>query len=243
MKKIGVECTSASVIGKRSYQEDKYVLSAGDYGWLIAIMDGHNGAQTSIYCCDNLVETFSKTNSLFETVRILNDKTKNFESGSTLSIVHIPKDAQVANVAILGDSPVIIRSKNGVINISPEHNVRTNLLEREAAIKRGGVYSAGHIYDDRLQYGLQMSRALGDSYLDNILNREPDVYTIELAEESFVIAVSDGVIDPGHENSKMQIDRIVKLVEQGADAKKLVEDALARQTKDNATAIVWQRKK
>ena len=240
-KKAQIDTSHFSAIGKRYYQEDRYVLSTGNFGWLLAIMDGHNGDKTAGYCHEHLLEIFFATYSLIDTIKTLNEQTKNFESGSTISVVHIPNDASVANVAVLGDSPIIIKIKDGSIFVSPEHNVRTNLLEREAAIKRGGIYEEGYIFDDRLHYGLQMSRALGDSFLDSILNREPEVYEVELGPESFVAVFSDGVIDPGHKDSKTQIDRLIKLIENGANAQKLVDDALKRKTKDNATAVIWRR--
>lgn len=240
--KIKIETSCCSAIGGRNYQEDCYVLSSTkNFGWLLAVMDGHSGNETANYCRDHIGEIFLKTKSLIETVKLLNQQTQHFESGSTLSIVHIPKNALTANIAILGDSPVIVKGKNGTISVSPEHNVRTNLAEREAVIKRGGVYQDGYIFDERRNYGLQMSRALGDSALSSILSREADIYSIELGPESFIIVVSDGVIDPAHENSIVPIDRIAKLIENGADAKKIVDDALARKTGDNATAVVWRR--
>lgn len=239
LNKIRVDSSYFSAIGGRDYQEDRYVLSTGNYGWLLAIMDGHAGDQTAIYCHQNLIEAFRKTNSLIGAIKLLHKKTKTFESGCTISAVHIPPDAKIAHVAVLGDSPVIIKMEDNNINVGPEHNARTNLVDRQKATSKGAYYSDGYIW--LRDYGMQLTRSLGDRMFRKVYNDEPEVFWVKLGKESFVIVASDGVIDPGHGDSKTQIDRMVKLVENGADAKKLVEDALARETKDNATAIVWRK--
>lgn len=244
--KTSVKCSFASAIGERNYQEDRYVLYTDENGWLLGTMDGHNGEETAEFCHINVVEIFKKVlkselekNLLRTIVLALHEKTKNFESGSTISLVFIPKSAKRAHVAILGDSPVVIKNNEGVINISPEHNARTNISERECAKAKGADYDQGYIWvGDR---GPQMTRSLGDRVLRSVLNDEPEIYEVELGPESFVMVVSDGVIDPGHKNSKIQIEHLVKLVENGDDAQKIVDDAVSRRTRDNATAVLWKK--
>lgn len=238
---ITADVSYFSAIGMRNYQEDRFMFSVEDYGWLLAVADGHLGDRTVIFCQEYLTQVFRATNSLIDTFHILHEQTKNFESGSTLSVVHIPKHASFAHVAILGDSPIIIKTKDGSINISPEHNARTNLSERQYAVLKGAHYADGYIWVENAG-GHQLTRSLGDHAFRSVFNDEPEIYLIELGPESFVIVTSDGVSDPGHENAKKQIERISKMVENGADAKTLVDDALARKTMDNATAIVWKRK-
>ena len=241
--------TVASEKGQRRYQEDRCVAfdtSAG--AEVLAVLDGHCGSMTAEFCKHHIEKIFKDSLDLLKdekralelTVLELARRTLDFDEGSTISMVCIPNGFDIAHVAILGDSPVIIRSRGGAINVSPEHNVQTNVAEREAAIKRGGIYSDGYIWDDRFDYGLQLSRALGDVHLDKILNREPELYSVDLDYESFIIVASDGVVDPEHGDSKEQIAILAAMVEKGAVAQDLVNDALNRETKDNVTAIVWR---
>ncbi|MBI3274029.1 MAG: hypothetical protein HYZ69_02700, partial [Candidatus Colwellbacteria bacterium] len=121
----------------------------------------------------------------------------------------------------------------------PEHNVRSNLEERKAAEQRGGIYSGGYIWNDlgSLGQGLQMSRALGDAHLGNILSREPDVYTI--AEPLWVLVASDGLFDPGHSDTYRLLQEIEDYAKRNATADELMKWVEKRGLKDNATALVW----
>ena len=88
-----------------------------------------------------------------------------------------------------------------------------------------------------------MSRAFGDCDLSRFLSREPEVYAVDLGEKSFVIVATDGIFDPGHATTKHEVERLSEMVANGTNAEGLVQDAVKRQTRDNATAIVWRTKK
>jgi serine/threonine protein phosphatase PrpC len=166
----------------------------------------------------------------------LDKKTQNHYCGSTASLVLIDKDQKFAYVAILGDSPVIIKDAEENIWIAPEHNVRSNKAEADAAIKDGKAFiSDGYLFDrskGRDSTGLQMSRALGDRSLDNILNRTPEVFEIELNKNSWILCASDGLTDPGHSSSNF--DNIIAKIST-ATARSLTKEAGIY---DNATAIL-----
>src|SRR5205085_1169323 len=83
--------------------------------------------------------------ALRDTVQRMAQRLSIEPSGSTLSAVYISPDKKVAHVAILGDSPVIIRDSRGEWNLSPLHNARTNLEERTAALAQGARYSEGYL--------------------------------------------------------------------------------------------------
>ena len=143
-------------------------------------------------------------------------------------------------MGLLGDSPVIIKDFDDQVIVSPEHNARTNLKERRAAIKRGACYSGGYICEHPSGSGLQMTRSLGDREFKKILDRSPEVYTVNIGSKSFVALLSDGVADPDHKSSD-SMKSIILMIENGASATNLVKDALDRKTRDNATAIVWRK--
>jgi serine/threonine protein phosphatase PrpC len=94
--------------------------------------------------------------------------------------------------------------------------------------------------DSRLPgIGLQMARALGDAALDRVLNREPDLLTVELGAESVVLVASDGLLLP-LAPADSQLEILMERVRQGADAEALVQAALAAPTGDNVTVLVWK---
>lgn len=254
------DVNSATDQGGRLYQEDRFVViqhyTPEVKGWLLGVMDGHGGAEVAEFCEKN-IDSFFKIllpkplmmpDILRKLTYMLNEKTKHMDSGSTVSLVYIHEandrgDAARAFVAILGDSPVMIKDKNGDLVMSMEHNARTNLTEREAAIQRGAVYYDGYIWDDPnsdTRNGLQLTRALGDSALAKFLNREPEVYAVDLGRESFVAVMSDGVVDPGHKDQKAITDNLASILARGGTAADLLNDALKRRTRDNATVVLWK---
>jgi len=240
------DISAATKKGQRSYQEDRYVVHETPDGRLLAVFDGHGGDRASEHCATLLHEVFDvvrKTllvvnfeNLLREVFNVLNTETEGFVSGTTASIVFIPNSGKEAVVGILGDSPVLIQNRDGGLWLSPEHNVRTNAKEVEAAQARGGVVDGGYLFATFSGGGLQMSRALGDRELSRVLDRTPEVFRIPLGVNSFVLVASDGLFDPSHESCPME--DIAKAIGDGADAAKLVDGAVRKPTFDNVTAIL-----
>lgn len=236
--------TAATRKGPRPYQEDRYYEAyIPDREWqLIAVMDGHGGDEVSSFCEKNIHRMFSlekrdPKGRLSQLVSNLNSATRRYESGSTFSAVIISRN--IATVAVLGDSPVIILDSKGELYVSPEHNVRTNLKERQTAQKRGAYYDRGYVWVG--DSGLQMSRALGDSPLDSILCRKPEIY--EIKNSVWILVASDGIFDPSHdhEETKMLLKDIEKFAKKGADADAIMDWASERGLNDNATAVVWKK--
>ena len=248
-----MQLTHASEQGTRSYQEDRFFVKRlklkNDSGIFLAVMDGHGGEEVAQLCLDSLPSVISKVTKSKERVslvvirnifKLLNKQTSEMESGSTFSLAFISYRWKMVFVGILGDSSVVTKNFDGRIVISPKHNARTNLKEREAAIKRGACYSGGYICEHPSRNGLQMTRSLGDKEFRNFLDRSPEVYSVMIGPKSFVDLLSDGVVDPGHKISD-SMRSIVPMIENGASAADLVKDALDRKTGDNVTAIVWRK--
>jgi serine/threonine protein phosphatase PrpC len=246
-----VKLTHASEQGLRPYQEDRFFTgrfeSAKDSGVFLAVMDGHDGQRVAQFCIDSLSDIIYQVMGSRERVtlvvirdiiKLLNEQTCEMESGTTLSLAFISYRQKKVFVGVLGDSPVIIKNSQGQIVVSSEHNARTNLKEREAAIKRGACYHAGYICEYPGGSGLQMTRSLGDREFKNFLNRLPELYSVKIGTKSFVALLSDGIVDPGHRDSDV-LKSVISMIEKGASASDLVQDALDRRTEDNATAIVW----
>jgi serine/threonine protein phosphatase PrpC len=237
----------ASEKGLRSYQEDtKFIYWVPEEGYLLAVFDGHGGSAVAEHCAKRLVPLWNQIrnsilvanfeNIVKEIFFQLNRETENMGSGAAASIAFIPESGTEVIVGILGDAPVLVRKADGTIWLSPEHNVRTNRAEADAAIKRGGFIQSGYLFVRQSGSGLQMSRALGDRYLGTVLNREPEVFRLPLGPGSFVLVASDGVFDPSHSTNQSQA--IADKILNGASAKDLVDAALAVPTRDNVTAIL-----
>lgn len=251
-----LQITHQTAQGNRDYQEDRWVVeklvlgNGVDSSTVLAVMDGHGGSEVSQLLSERFMQILAQVglspadenpnlqDVLAITVTTLGEMTKNMEAGSTLSVVVISSADGKAYVAVVGDSPVIIKDAHGNLNISPEHNARSNAAEREAAIARGAWYDGTYLYSPESGHGLQMSRSLGDRDLGSFLSRSPDIYSVDLGMDSYVIVASDGLLDPAHASTASAVQHIAKLMDEGADADVLVQDALERQTGDNVTAIV-----
>src|SRR5271154_1471473 len=242
--------SSDSHKGHRNYQEDRLFTSTMEQGTLLAVFDGHGGEEVSQIASEALPGLFADeigedgaTNHVDEVLKTviqkINIMTQSIDAGSTVSIAFIPNDKPVVYCAVMGDSPILIKDKEGKINIAPDHNVRTNQAEAEAAVARGGMVEGGYLYADYHGIGLQMARALGDAHLNKVLSRVPDVYSVEVGPGSWVLVASDGCFDPGHYDFKQVAQTIGELVDKGADAKALVyRAAVEYPTGDNVSAIL-----
>jgi protein phosphatase 1K len=241
------EMTHATEKGKRPYQEDRSVVYwVPDEGYLLAVFDGHGGSECADHCAKVLIELWHRTykwdhitshESLISAVfHTLNDGTENMGPGCAASIAFIPKDGTSVIVGVLGDAPVLIKQANGELWLAPEHNVRTNRAEADAAIKRGGFVQSGYLFVRQSGQGLQMSRALGDRFLGTVLNREPEIFRLPLGVGSWVLVGTDGLFDPSH--ATQPGETIAAAIEAGHDANQLVQNALNVPTYDNVTAIL-----
>lgn len=240
--------TYAQEQGPRAYQEDrsfkKQFKSSRLNGWILAVMDGHGGSRVAELCAKQIGKLFmpqdaaNTEKALRHLVVALNSMTEQSQVGSTLSIACIPSNHKNVSIAVLGDSPVIVLDRKGQLHMSPEHNVRSNIEERRVAEKRGGVYEGGYLFTRNGDRGLQMSRALGDAYLENVISHEPDIYTI--ANPKWILVASDGLFDPGHSQSYALLREIESYAKNQATANDLMQWALSRGLQDNATALVWR---
>jgi serine/threonine protein phosphatase PrpC len=240
-----VEISVATAQGLRSYQEDRYFSSRFMEGLCFGVFDGHGGAGCSDFCENNVVKLleeiekeeapFSATSVLESLIAKLNQRTYRLETGSTASIVLLPRTLDSVCVAILGDSPVIVKRVDGTVWTAPEHNVRSNQAERSAAEARGGYVHGGYLFahSDR---GLQMSRALGDRGLSSVLSREPEIFTHKVGSGSFILAATDGIGDPSHCGNETS-SNLMSMVEE-TTAQDIVDAAVKARTGDNATAIL-----
>ena len=236
-----LDITSASVIGGRDYQEDRQISVKQKNGMLLAVMDGHIGSEVAEMISRLLPSIFSEElkkclqakRAIKLTFDRLNVLTCQKVAGSTLSMAWIDYQKKRIHVAILGDSPIVIKRPGKKLWISPEHNVRTNIKEREGAVQRGAHFNGNYIINPILECGLQMSRALGDAEMSKYLVREPEIFSFPAERGSVIVIATDGVFDPSHYNARTMIESAFS--KDDLTARDLVGGGAH---KDNATAIV-----
>jgi serine/threonine protein phosphatase PrpC len=241
----------ASVIGGRDYQEDRsFVRTLGNNRaykkHVLAVMDGHGGDRTAHLCKKALEEIFTPNifrgyhdarRLLRRQIQRLKSLTTNcYSSGTTLSIACMMERTDEVTIAILGDSPVIVVDNLNKVHVGPEHNVITNVKEREEAVARGGLFAGGYIRNGN-GGGLELSRALGDWDMGDIILREPEIYTVK--HPHIIIVGSDGLLDKEPMKREWAIAEIWHMCQKGKSAK----DILSRKTQpthDNATVLLWK---
>lgn len=238
--------TAATHKGRRPYQEDRFFSISLPQGFAMGVFDGHGGFRVSQMASELTPKLLTAAldagkpipEALKDVFEKLNAATAGNYDGSTASIVFIPTSADVAHVAVIGDSPVIIRQADGTIWHAPDHNVRSNPAEAKAAEGRGGYIHDGYLCATFDGIGLQMARALGDVELRKVLSRVPDIASIPLGEGSFVLVCTDGALDPGHGQTAEQAQKVVELIQSGSDAQAIVDRAVKIPTGDNVTAML-----
>jgi len=232
--------TTATARGERRYQEDTFINVQMSQGTLLGVFDGHGGDEASKWMARNFEAQFQDQRDVRLGLRSAISKSaamlRGCVSGTTASVAFVPTDSSMVYTAVIGDSPIIIDTPQRLW-YGPDHNVRTNTAELDAAVKRGGFYNNGYICKGLYGPGLQMGRALGDAELSPILSHEPEISHVFPVGEWMLIG-SDGIFDPAHYDFKEAAEEIILAIELGDDAPRLVERAVAKPTRDNATCIL-----
>lgn len=251
----------AQTQGPRKYQED-YILNIpfenkkNGRGHLIGIMDGHsNGAGCDggaiARLCSKIIprlfdlEAEDINLELQTLVEKLDARTCLAEMGSTLSLAHINESHGIVTTAVLGDSPIIVVDNTSTVQQGVEHNVRSNILERELAVDRGAIYKDdGYICATHFGPGLQLSRSLGDCNLRKVLDRAPVICTYRIGVDSFVIVCSDGLSALSCENSgDATFENILRNVKSGKDAQDILHMVAIEDLHDNTSVVIWKARK
>lgn len=253
------DVTWASAKGNRPSQEDRVVVAdiavSVPYGTgkLLAVMDGHNGSQTSNFISQALEREFRTAlggangdikKAIAQVFEKLCAATEDLYAGSTLSMVYVPHGGRTAYAGILGDSPVVVHTQKQNLWIGPEHNV-FNPAEVKAVEKRGGILRNGYFSiwgGGDLDHGIQLSRALGDKAFRAFMGREPEIFALPIGSGSIILVASDGITDHVPDAKDLIAAIILSLKKsKHPSAQGIVKRAL-RYSEDNVSAIVWQRR-
>ena len=138
----------------------------------------------------------------------------------------------------IGDSRLIyLDNYANVVQISEDHKP-SNLRERQFIESRNG-----HVIFGRVNGILAMSRAIGDKYISNYLNKTPDYYEGYIKDILFFIQCSDGLTDVFSNNilcyDILEIMKKEYPVMTNKIPKKIIDDAIYnKKSGDNCTLSI-----
>lgn len=219
-----------SMQGWRARMEDAHCLdiafredSLQGQGFF-CVFDGHSGKSCSLYCktlfpryaashYDGEEIDFKKM--FLEVDDVLRMWLKSDKSGSTAVAVHVKKDK--ITCASVGDSRAVLYQNGEIVSLTEDHKP-----EKEEERRR--ITSAGgYVYNNRVNGGLAMSRAMGDflykdrkdlSYMEQLVIASPRVRSVERKpdSDSFLVLACDGIFDVVSNEEVMEVVRAHKEV-------------------------------
>uniref|UniRef100_A0A0P4VYQ9 PPM-type phosphatase domain-containing protein n=1 Tax=Scylla olivacea TaxID=85551 RepID=A0A0P4VYQ9_SCYOL len=244
----------SSILGKRTYQEDRYVVEDLPHNILCAaVFDGHGGAECSEYCAQNLRRvlleeldhhkdleavlhhTFLKLHTGYTQWT----KTHNAgqRAGTTAAVSLLRAGVELA-VGHVGDSRVIL-CRLGVSRELTRDHCPSLISEKDRITKCGGSVSVDNIGRHMVNETLSMSRSIGDLHLKKYgVIALPDTRTMRIkhGKDAFLLLITDGI------NFVLQSKEACDIINQAEDpnhaAQLLTEQALSMSSEDNMTALV-----
>lgn len=188
-------------IGRREEQQDRILKIEAPHGFLIAVADGHGleGAAVADAAIRAVKEMgipslLTPFEPWMEDVhRVIVAQTRRFsKSGSTLSIFYNVWGQSF--IYQIGDSPIFVKKGNSIQEFKG-HGV--DFLENSddvaRAVNAGGKINgiSGYNYLTYWNHALRLTRALGNSFFDEIVSQEPLVQKIDGVVDAVLVA-SDG---------------------------------------------------
>ncbi|XP_028761685.1 probable protein phosphatase 2C 58 isoform X1 [Neltuma alba] len=213
---------------------------------LFAIFDGHLGHDVASYLQNHLFDNILKQpdfwNDPESAVRraylttdeeILGQALVLGRGGST-AVTAILINGQKLVVGNVGDSRAVICKNGKAEQLSVDHEPSK---EKRLIESRGGFVS--NIPGDvpRVDGQLAVARAFGDKSLKMHLSSEPDVAIKEIEDDTeFLILASDGIWKVV--SNQEAVESIRQIKDAQAAAKRLIDEAVARKSKDDISCIV-----
>ncbi len=224
--------------------QDRWIKSVCGDGYGIAVCDGHGRSDDAV---DYAVRAFGELlpavtdetprkmeTSMLAAFASIADGTRESEGGACCIALRLWNDGSVC-AAVLGDSTFIayLGRESDMLYYGPHHDLERNPVERRRAVERGGIYANGYIC---ARYACTTSgRAFGDVELGAVLSKTPAVLPFWLGPGGWIVALTDGVVDPASPSYRGQGYTIKRMVSDGAGAEDIVE-LLGRD--DDATAVL-----
>lgn len=216
----------------------------------VAVYDGHAGIQASDYCQKNLHKVLLEkvrnepdrlvTDLMDETFVEVNSKiakaTHNDICGCTAAVAFFRyeknRTRRVLYTANAGDARIVLCRDGKAIRLSYDHK-GSDANESRRVTQLGGL-----MVQNRINGVLAVTRALGDTYLKELVSAHP--FTTETriwnGHDEFFIIACDGLWDVVSDQEA--VDFVRNFVSPREAAVRLVEFALKRLSTDNITCIV-----
>ncbi|KAK7331714.1 hypothetical protein VNO80_28451 [Phaseolus coccineus] len=228
------------------YHVAKFVKCGGKELGLFAIYDGHLGESVPTYLQKHLFSNILKEEDFwtdpassiikaYETTdqAILSHSSDLGRGGST-AVTAILINNQKLIVANVGDSRAVLSRKGAAIQATVDHEPNT---ERWLIENKGGFVSNMPGDVARVNGQLAVSRAFGDKNLKSHLRSDPDVHHFDIDPDAeLLILASDGLWKVMANQEAVDIARRIKDPQKAA--KKLVAEALDKDSKDDISCIV-----
>ncbi|KAK3869494.1 hypothetical protein Pcinc_025204 [Petrolisthes cinctipes] len=169
-------------MGKRLYQEDRYVVENLTNNILCtAVFDGHGGYECSEYCYKHLKNVLSEElthhhdletvlHNTFHTLHThythwVHTHNQGWKSGTTAAVSLVRGGVELA-VGHVGDSRIILcrSGSSSVIHLTSDH-CPSLIAEKNRIVSSGGSVGVDNIGRHMVNDALSMSRSLGDLHL------------------------------------------------------------------------------
>lgn len=242
-----VQFGSATIIGKREYQQDALATSfvPGEEKYIAVLCDGmggmNGGEQASALCVDIMINAFNSgvdfvpmffqenIIEIDDAVASICDEYGNpIGAGSTLISVIIDKDDFYW--ASVGDSHIYVIRGDEMLRVNTEHNY---MLELQRAVSRGEITQEEALSDPKKD-ALISYMGMGGVYLMDI-NQKP----LKLYKNDIIVLCSDGLY------RALSDDEILDTVKRYISSPQLTADVLVdmvqkkdRPHQDNTSVIV-----
>uniref|UniRef100_M4E2I7 protein-serine/threonine phosphatase n=1 Tax=Brassica campestris TaxID=3711 RepID=M4E2I7_BRACM len=213
---------------------------------LYAIFDGHSGRNVADYLQNHLFynilsqpDFWKKPKKAIKRAYKLTDdyilsSVVGSRGGST-AVTAIVVDGKKLVVANVGDSRAILCRESDVVKqLTVDHEPEK---ERELVERKGGFVSTKPGNVPRVDGQLAMTRAFGDGRLKEHISVRPDIEIVEIhGDTKFLILASDGLWKVMSNEEAWDEIKEVRNAEKAAKA--LVDEALARGSKDDISCVV-----
>lgn len=246
----------AEMQGHRTSMEDAHTMITGPEIDFFGVFDGHSGKEVADYVAEHLYgnilsePSFAanpaqairdgclKTDVNIQTDQKMIDLRKwGMDPGSTAIFALIQgENMYIGNI---GDARAVLSS--GGVAMALSQDQKPNRPDEKARIEAaGGSVTFWGVW--RVQGNLAVARAFGDLDLKQYVPADPEILTHKIVPaDEFLILGCDGVWDVLNNQEAVDIVK-TSLTETGGDlnvaAKKLIDEAFAKGSRDNISAIV-----
>lgn len=250
---------SASLQGRCSHQEDRYVMMELEKGMLyFGVFDGHRGSLASEYMKNHLHQhiqfhlnlgekdlekvlkgSFLAANNAFAKFvsNHSSEDMKDAEAGTTATVALLKNSTQLVT-AHVGDSRALL-FRNGEVNLLTKDHEPEDRDEKERVLRERGVIVWTSLGRALVGGRLAMTRSLGDMDLKAYgVSPIPDTMTMEIKHgtDSFLALITDGI---SFVMSSEEIGNSISTSDNAVEAAQaLCDQALQFGSDDNVTALV-----